>query len=40
VAAGTDTAKLQFMGTYAQANFTLADDTHGGTLIHFHSTGP
>jgi autotransporter passenger strand-loop-strand repeat protein len=37
VSAGTDTARLQFLSVQAQANFQLADDGHGGTLIQFHS---
>ena len=40
VAAGTDTAKLTILGAFAQANFQLADDHSGGTLIQYHSTGP
>jgi autotransporter passenger strand-loop-strand repeat protein len=30
---GTHTARLAMLGSYVAANFHLADDTHGGTLV-------
>jgi large repetitive protein len=30
---GTHTARLAMLGDHALANFTLADDGHGGTLV-------
>ncbi|WP_216851223.1 hypothetical protein, partial [Acidisphaera sp. L21] len=32
---GTNTATINFTGNYTTANFKLADDTHGGSLITF-----
>ena len=30
---GTNTARLAMLGSYVAANFHLADDHHGGTLV-------
>jgi hypothetical protein len=32
---GTHTAKINFVGDYTVANFHLASDTHGGSLVSF-----
>ncbi len=31
---GTHTARLTMLGSYVAANFHLADDGHGGTLVN------
>ena len=36
VSDGTHTANIKFTGSYTTANFQLATDTHGGSLITFH----
>jgi hypothetical protein len=36
VSDGTHTANIKFTGSYTTANFQLATDNHGGSLITFH----